>query len=130
MQHAIQLYQESLSKPKSLRKFCQEMEKCLRETKKVVKLSKSTLLRRINGGRSIQEAHEERKWLSKEEEDTVVKYAIECANHNFPFSHQWIKEHIDEIACAYWGDAFPKGGIGKQWTHRFISNHHMELKAY
>jgi hypothetical protein len=105
-------------------------EKCLRETKKVVKVSKSTLLRRINGGRSIREAHEGSKWLSKEEGDTVVKFAIECANRNFPFSHRRIKEHVDEIASARWGSTFPKGGVGKQWTHHFVSDHHGELRAY
>lgn len=131
MQHAIQMYNESSSNPKSLRKICEEVEKkCFHETKKVVKLSKSTLSRRINGGRSVQEAHEESKWLSKEEADTVVKYAIECANRNFPLSHKRIKEHVDEIASARWGDAFPKGGVGKQWTHRFVSDNHPELRPY
>ena len=74
--------------------------------------------------------HEEWKWLLKEEEDTVVKYTIECADCNFPFSHQRIKEHVNEIASTHWGNTFPKGGVGKQWTYCFVSNHHEELKAY
>ena len=60
----------------------------------------------------------------------MVKYAIEGANHNFPFSYWQIKEHVDEIASAHWGDTFPKGGVGKQWTHCFVLDHHEELKAY
>jgi len=131
MQHAIHLYQKSSCKPKSLQKLCQEMEeKCLWETKKVVKLLKSTLSWCINGGRSIQEAHKESKWLLKEEGDTVVKYAIEGANCNFHFSHQQIKEHVDEIASACWGNTFPEEGVGKQWTYHFILDHYEELKAY
>jgi hypothetical protein len=68
--------------------------------------------------------------LSKEKANTVVKYAIECANCNFPLSHERIKEHVNEIARACWGDAFPEEGVGKQWTHRFVSDYHGELGAY
>jgi hypothetical protein len=89
-------------------------EKCFQETQKVVKLSKSTLAQCIKGGRSIRQAHEESKWLLKGETDAVIKYAIECADHNFPLNHRWVKEHVNEIAHARWGDVFPKTEVGKQ----------------
>ncbi|KAJ7728731.1 hypothetical protein B0H16DRAFT_1232203, partial [Mycena metata] len=30
---------------------------------------------------------------------------------------------------ARWGDEFPADGVGKQWTRRFVSDHH-ELSTY
>lgn len=133
MQRAIQIHREALasSNPRSLKQICKQAEdECSQETKKVVKLSKSTLGRRIHGGRSHHDAHEEQKWLSTEEINAVVDYAIACADRGFPLSHKRIKEHVDEIAHARWGDKFPEEGVGKQWTHRFISDNSDKLRAY
>jgi len=48
--------EHSSRKPRTLRDCCQEAEdECYRETKKTIKLSKSTLLRRVDGGCSIRE---------------------------------------------------------------------------
>ncbi|KAJ7750640.1 hypothetical protein B0H16DRAFT_1230084, partial [Mycena metata] len=96
---------------------------CLANTKKTIHLSKTTLHRRVNGGRSTREAHEDQKWLTIDEERVVIDFAIECANHSFPLSHRRLKEHVDEIARARWGDKFPADGVGKQWTRQFVSDH-------
>jgi hypothetical protein len=131
MKRAIKIHEELSGKPQSLAKICQQAEQeCLLQTKKVVKLSTSTLSRHINGGRSIRDAHEQRKWLSKEETDAVVDYAINCANRGFPLSHKRIREHVNEIARARWGAKFPEEGVGKQWTTRFISDNSDRLRAY
>ncbi|KAJ7724118.1 hypothetical protein B0H16DRAFT_1786475, partial [Mycena metata] len=90
---------------------------CLAQ-KKIVRLSKATLARRVKGGRSTREAHEEQKWLTSDEERVVIHAAIDYANRGFPLSHRRLKEHVDEIARARWGDKFPADGVGKQWTRR------------
>jgi hypothetical protein len=41
-----------------------------------------------------------------------------------------MSEHVNEIARAHWGDAFPEEGVGKQWMHHFVSDYHGELGAY
>ncbi|KAF8218097.1 hypothetical protein K438DRAFT_1469194, partial [Mycena galopus ATCC 62051] len=101
----------------------QAVNECFIKTKKHIKLSKSTLGQRINGGWSTHEVHEEQKWLSAAEEHIVIDYAIKCANWGFPLRHQRLKEHIDKIARACHRDKFPTDGIGKQWMWRFVSDH-------
>ncbi|KAJ7044370.1 hypothetical protein C8F04DRAFT_895105, partial [Mycena alexandri] len=60
---------------------------CLAVDKKIVILSLSTLQRHVTGGRSIRDAHEEQKWLSKAEAKVVIDFAIACADRGFPLSH-------------------------------------------
>jgi hypothetical protein len=76
-----------------------------------------------------REAHEEQKWLTSDEEWVVIDFAVECANRGFPLSHRRLKEHVDEIARARWGDKFPTDGVGKQWMTWFVSDHD-ELRMY
>jgi hypothetical protein len=63
------------------------------------------------------------------EERVVIDFAVECANCGFPLSHRRLKEHVDKIARARWGDKFPADGVGKQWTTWFVSDHD-ELRMY
>jgi Tc5 transposase DNA-binding domain len=146
MDKAIEWYQadrsnseHSTKKPRTLRDCCREAEdQCYQETKKTIKLSKSTLLRRIDGGRSIREFNAEKQWLSGAEEKIVSDYGVELAIRGFPFNHRRLKEHVDKIAHAHYGaegtrtgtkQNFPGEGVGKNWTSRFIERH-PELKAY
>ncbi|KAJ6543095.1 hypothetical protein B0H19DRAFT_855314, partial [Mycena capillaripes] len=92
LQRAIQILAEaqgsSSQPPLSLEDARKQAEReCLAEKKKIVMLSKSTLHRRVNGGRSTREAHEEQRWLNDEEEKVVIALAIDCANRGFPLSH-------------------------------------------
>jgi hypothetical protein len=77
----------------------------------------------------MREAHEEHRWLNNEEEKVVIAMAIDYVNHGFPLSHRRLKEHVDEIAGARWGDGFPAAGVSKQWMPRFVSDH-KELSTY
>ncbi|KAJ7728730.1 hypothetical protein B0H16DRAFT_1241617, partial [Mycena metata] len=105
LQRAIQIYTErqaegqgSSSPPLSLDDARKQAEaECLAQKKKIVKLSKATLARRVKGGRSTREAHEEQKWLTSDEERVVIHAAIDYANRGFPLSHRRLKEHVDEI---------------------------------
>ncbi|KAJ7032140.1 hypothetical protein C8F04DRAFT_886400, partial [Mycena alexandri] len=101
----------------------QAQRECLEQDKKHIKLTTSTLSRRLNGGVSKREAHEHESWLTAAEADTVISYAIACADRGFPLSHCRLKEHIDQIARARWGSRFPAAGVGKQWTKIFVSDH-------
>jgi hypothetical protein len=116
--------------PLGLREACkQATNECFNKTKKRIKLSKSTLGRRVKGGQSTHEVHKEQKWLTDPEEHVVINYAIECANRGFPLSHRRLKEHVDEIAGARHSNKFPANGVGCQWTRRFVSDHD-ELRTY
>lgn len=132
LQRAIQIYTEGRgsSSPPSLEDARKQAQReCVAETKKIIKFSKATVAQRVNGGRSTREAHEDKKWLTSDEERVVIDFAIDCANRGFPLNHRRLKEHVDEIARARWGDRFPAQGVGKQWTRRFVSDH-AELSTY
>jgi hypothetical protein len=127
MQRAIEIHQEQNGK--SLRAICsQAKEECLKEDGKVIKLSKSTLQRCINGGRSHIEAHKKQKLLNKAEEDMIIHNIIESAARGIPLNHQHIKEKVNTITCARRGDSFL--GVGKNWTSRFIAGHNDQLGSY
>lgn len=59
----------------------------------------------------------------------VVDFAIEMAWRGFPLSHGRLKDHVDLMAAARLGRAFPEEGIGRRWTTRFITRHSDELKV-
>jgi hypothetical protein len=100
----------------------QAQKEYLDQTGKVIKLNKSRVHRRVHGGKSRQEAADDRSWLTPEETKTVVDLAIEYADRGFPLSHRRLKEHVDMILRARLGERFPAEGVGKQWTARFVSD--------
>ncbi|KAF8489167.1 hypothetical protein F5888DRAFT_1622284 [Russula emetica] len=104
MQRAIEIYhqEQQLPKPRSQEKVCRQAEaKCFQQTKKVVKLSSSTLDWRTKGGQSHKEGHRGQRWLNDEENEAVLQDIILNAQRGFPLTHRRIKEHVDEIARAH-----------------------------
>jgi hypothetical protein len=135
MQKAIDMYHKQHEHPntntkkKGYREVCLEMEQaCLRETKMKILLSSSTLQRRVQGGRGIREFNAEKAWLSEQQAEIVITCAVQEAERGFPFSHRRLREHVDEICRARYGDDFP--GVGKRWTDRFVEKHSDRLKPY
>ena len=133
MQRAIEIYhqEQQLPKPTSQEKICRQVEaQCFQLTTKLVKLSSSTLDRRVKGGRSHKEGHKGQRWLNDEEKEAVLQDIILNAQRGFPPSHRQIKEHVDIIAHAHYGNTFPETGVGKEWTYRFISDNNNRIGAY
>ncbi|KAF8498949.1 hypothetical protein F5888DRAFT_1592165, partial [Russula emetica] len=100
MQRAIEIYhqEQQLPKPRSQEKVCRQAEaECFQQTKKVVKLSSSTLDRHTKGGQSHKEGHRGQRWLNNEENEAVLQDIILNAQRGFPLTHRRIKEHVDEI---------------------------------
>ena len=94
MQWAIEIYhqEQQLPKPRSQEKICRQAEaECFQLTKKVVKLSSSTLDRRAKGGRGHREGHREQRWLNDEEKEAVLQDIILNAWRGFPPTHRRIK---------------------------------------
>lgn len=113
------------------RKICQEVsEECFEVTGKRVTLSKSTVMRRAKGGRSIRDFNAEKRWLSEAEEQIVADFAIDTAKRGFPLSHRRLREHVNEVCKGKLGEKFPEKGIGEQWTHRFLERHATRLRPY
>ncbi|KAF8067610.1 hypothetical protein FPV67DRAFT_1366119, partial [Lyophyllum atratum] len=93
------------------------------ETGVRISLNHNTLRSLASGGRSIRESNASRSWLSKEEAEEVIKFAVEVGAWGHGLDRQRLKEHVDEICRARLGSDFPQEGVGQQWTGRFIEKH-------
>ncbi|KAJ7683502.1 hypothetical protein B0H14DRAFT_2244635, partial [Mycena olivaceomarginata] len=115
----------------SLRAVCRKFKGAYKiDTGKDVALDHNTLLRLVKGAKSKSVSNEERNWLLAKEVQTVIAFAKDVANHGFPLNHQRLKEAVDEICRVRLGDRFPAGGVGKNWTGRFMEKYYDELWMY
>jgi hypothetical protein len=121
---AICQYNENKVKPKeeqkSLRAICREVQEEWRTQKrdKHIVVSHDTVIRRLNGGQSCQEANSENHaWLTTAEE-------------GFPLTHKTLKLHVDTLLQARLGNAFPETGVGHNWTDRFTTCHANRVAQY
>ena len=118
-------------KKKSLRKICQETEaEAQKETGLPVKVRSSTVDDRAKGKQSIQQFNAQKRWLVEEEEERVIEFAVDTAQRGFPLNYARLKEHVDAICKARLGNKFPKDGVGKEWTYRFVQRHSSRLQQY
>ncbi|EPT04070.1 hypothetical protein FOMPIDRAFT_1101986, partial [Fomitopsis schrenkii] len=105
MTAAVQRYHAEQARPltedktrKGLREIAKEVEgECFQKTKKQIHIAPLTLLRRVKGGQSIGEFNANKSWLSAEETETIITYAVETAKRGFPLSHRPLREHAEEI---------------------------------
>ena len=131
---AVDAYREeqASNKPgpkRGLSSFCKEFELlCLRETKQKITLHKSTVCRWVNQtSRPIHEFNKTKQLLTDGEENSVIDYAVDLARRGFPFSHERVKEHVNEILEAHHGGQF--SGVGKKWLSHFLTRHSDRLQA-
>jgi len=134
MAHAVKVYFDEQSKgrgekKKSLRNICSTVEEeCWSETSSRIKLDKTTLARRIKGGKSQAQSNAECSWLTEAEADAIVTYATNLADQGWPLSLKRLKEHANEICRAHYGEDFE--GVGQNWAKRFVERHSERLKQY
>lgn len=135
---AIALYEHERSlppphRPLSLRAVCDVIEDEYRKensNKRPIKLSHTTLGRRVNGGKSIRETNAEKQWLTPEENEQLVAVILELAEWGHPCNYTRIRELADEILRARLGADFPKSGVGKEWPYRFLERESDRLHRY
>src|SRR6267378_361617 len=118
-------------KPMSMRKLCQLVsDDHYERTQKRIHVDDSTLARLVKGGITRTESNGKKGWLTKEEGDIVVDFAIAMARRGFPLSPKRLREHAERILTVRLGKAFPATGLGKNWATRFITKHHDRLGMY
>jgi hypothetical protein len=134
-QRAAELYKQELVKQAAklpsigVRKVCKIAEaEHTQATGKVINLNHCTIWNRVHGLRSRAEANAQKGWLTKEETEVILLFIAEIGNRGFPLSHRRLKEHADAILRGRLGDAFPEGGVGKNWTMRFITKHSKRIR--
>lgn len=89
---------------------------------------KSTLWRRIHGGRSNKEAHEASQLLTVTEEDALVRLAQVMGARFLPLSHTLLREKANAL-LAVRADA-PVLQVGNGWSYRFLNRHASKLSTY
>ncbi|KAI9058894.1 hypothetical protein FKP32DRAFT_1554964, partial [Trametes sanguinea] len=120
MDKAVALYRLNDTLPslerKSLRTVCTEISTAYhRETGKWVELDKTTLSRLASNPshRTISAFNATKSWLTEEETEYIISYAIELADRGFPLNHARLKELVDSLLRKRLGAPFE--GVGKSW---------------
>lgn len=114
-----------------LRQVCKEVAaEYRRETGKIVEIHHTTVRNLLKGGRHLAVSNAEKSWLTLEETEAVISYALELALWGHPLDHRRLKEHVDEICRSRLGSKFPEEGVGKRWTYRFVARHSDRLHVF
>lgn len=132
METAMEIYrmeQMKIGAKMGLVAVCRYTEKlCQEENGVEIRLSKSSLERRLKGVKSQARSNAEKGWLTEEESDTVIQFAIDMANEGWPLSKGRLVAHVNLICQARHGLDFE--GVGKNWVTRWIKKHSARLHSY
>ena len=100
---AAELYNAELEKEagetkKGLCKICQQVEEeCWKEEKVRIKVSKTSLSRYAQGGKTQAQSNAEGSWVTVEEAEVIIEYAIQVANQGHRVSLWRLEEHANKI---------------------------------
>jgi hypothetical protein len=134
--YATKLYMTEQEKPpgekkKSACQICKEASDThYAETKRRILLAHNTLARHGKGGLTLTQSNAQKSWLTADEEENIVKFAIEIAQRGFLLSPRRLKDHCEAILRHRLGSGFPEKGLGRDWGSRFITKHHNRLGMY
>jgi Tc5 transposase DNA-binding domain/helix-turn-helix, Psq domain len=82
-------------------------------------VSRTTLSRRMNDGRTRSEARNFQLFLSPEQEQTLKRWILEKEATGHPISHTQIREMAGLFSSISGGPAF----YGKYWVQRFVQRY-------
>ena len=87
--------------------------------------SKSTLVKRLNGGKTRAEAREEQQMLSQAQEKALVSWITNLTATGHPAHHNFIREMAEEIrkTSGPVDDMRTRLPIGETWVRQFIKRH-------
>jgi hypothetical protein len=114
---------------KGLRKICKEVEEeCWAEERVKIKIAKSSLARYAKGGKTQAQSNSQKGWVTAEEADVIVEYAIQVALQGHGLSLRRLEEHANEILQGRLGEGFE--GVGKNWAKRFVERNSSRLGSF
>ncbi|KIK10641.1 hypothetical protein PISMIDRAFT_40516, partial [Pisolithus microcarpus 441] len=115
----------------SMRAICSKVEEEWRQKKKYVRVSRDTVRRRLQGGRSSHQFNmETNAWLMEGEEENLVAFCLDYAARGFPLNHNSLRLHVNTILRTRLGENFPESGVGLNWTDHFVEWHSAQLGRY
>ena len=125
--HAVELYVREQQKPFEaerlpLQEVCDKVEReCWEQENTRIQVSKSSLQRWAKGGKTKAQSNAEKSWITPEEADVLIEYAIQTALQGHGFTLDHLQEHANQILRARLGEDFP--GVGQNWVARFMEKH-------
>jgi hypothetical protein len=118
-------------KKQSSRQICRDASDAhFASTGRRIMLHHNTLARHGKGGVTLSESNGKKSWLTAEEQENIVQFAIEMAQRGFPLSPRRLKDHAEAVLWHRLGIDFPEKGLGRDWGSRFITKHHNRLGMY
>ena len=87
-----------------------------------------TLCQHIAGRETQKEANNHMSWFTPEEDQVLIKFLIEIAEHGFPDTKQYLREHVNTLLRAKKGD--PTFSVGINWVDCWLEHHRDQLRKY
>jgi len=91
-------------------------------------VSRETLRQRIAGRRTRKEANDDMAWFTPEEDQVLIGFLKEIAEHGFPDTKRYLRECVNALLRAKKGD--PTFSVGINWVDRWLERHNDQLKRY
>jgi DDE superfamily endonuclease/Tc5 transposase DNA-binding domain len=112
---------------KALNELSTDQFQSVREAARANNVAHTTLLRRLNGGKSMTESHEPQQILTIPEENALSECITRFAAVGHPPKHAFIRELAEElrsIRLNTQNDSSPfRVPIGVSWVQRFLHRH-------
>ena len=90
---------------------------------RTVGLSKSTLRRRMKGGKTRAEARESQQQLTCQQEKALVDWISHATVSSNPVPHQYIKQMAEEIRSSRTEEGTSLRPLGTTWMEAFLGRH-------
>ncbi|GBE85902.1 DDE-domain-containing protein [Sparassis crispa] len=123
MCEAVATYRQEQAKPEGSRRGARKIAEDLG-----IPNQWRTIINRANGGRSVQEAHEEQQKLTPAEEAVLVDFLLQSAERGFPQYIFDIESCANIIRAVRLGPECEK--VGDDWADRFLNRHHDVLQTH
>jgi hypothetical protein len=91
-------------------------------------LCRETLCQCIAGRKTHKKANDDMAWFTPEEDQVLIKFLMEIAEHGFPDTKWHLKECVNIFLRAKKGD--PTFSVGINWVDHWLEYHNDQLRKY
>jgi len=84
-------------------------------------VSRETLCQCIAGRRTHKEANDDMAWFTPEEDQVLIGFLKEIAEHGFPDTKRYLRERVNALLRAKKGD--PTFSVGINWVDCWLEHH-------
>jgi len=84
-------------------------------------VSRETLHKCIAGRRACKEANDNMTWFTPAEDQVLIRFLMEIAEHGFPDTKRYLRECVNALLRAKKGD--PTFSVGINWVDCWLEHH-------